>query len=584
MRTPNLFLLLALPVALIPSPLAAQLLTGSQGGILRPSGDASLSSIILGSATAPDGKMRFVKDVYLVQTSSGTVRQLTAFDNAPGTPGVTAVAIASNGQLAAYSSITYPGGQKREEIHTIDLATGSDKVVATDSEGCIQPECVNCFAPCLHDLHFSLDGQKLIWMSSRTNPFFVATLATGTVLRLSIPNATLANSPSVVTADGRLVFLIQPNATPYAIQLDGTGLTQLPYGPIDSEFVISADGKTAAWQYLATVNGQPVYSVQRASSGGAQTVLADAAPFSSLALSTDGARTAFVHQRQAWTPAQATNFGYSDVLDLSLDAAGTRMLYSTAELNSGQRAAVWLADASGANPKAVFAPASINTTGVIGINSQGLPLSLSPGTYFTVYGKNLHYKDELVTGNFPVSITQGGRALPLQAVTPWQMNAFLPMDTPAGTTPFALALEGGGTLAFSATINRTAPALITFPNSTGLQQAAAFHLSTLIPCDAQHPARANEVIETYGFGLGLTDPAQQIGVPAPSNPPARTITTPTVLIGTQPAQIVFSGLVPTVIGVYQINILTPPLPAGDYQMQWNTFDPTPASKGNFSVR
>ena len=559
---------------------------GTQGGIVRPAGDATLSNIVFGSGVTPDGKLRYTKDVWTVQPGSGAVRQLTNFVNSASSPGATAVSIAPDSSTAAYLAILDNAGKQSQEVHVVDLVSGSDRLIATDTQGCIQPLCANCILPCLHDLHYSLDGKKLIWMSSQANPFFVANVDGSGVIRLPVAAGQLADSPNVVTADGRLVFLVvnSGSVTPYSIQLDGTGMTQLAYGPLTSDFIISQDGLTAAWQDANTVSSaQTLYSIQTANTSIA-TVNIASTPFSSLSISANGSQTASVHDHQVWTSHQITSFQFSDVLDAALNSAGTKILYSTAETNSAQRAAIWVADVSGANAKAIFGPGSINPGGIIGINSQGLPLALSPGSYFTIYGQNLHVQDELVTSNIPVTLQGTNGALPLQALTPWQVNAFLPMTTPSGPLTLTLALESGAQLTFAATVNQTAPALITYPDATGKQQAAAFHLSTLIPCDARNPARANEVVETYGFGLGITTPIQAVGVPAPFSPLARTVVVPTVTVGTQKVQILYSGLVPSVIGVYQINIVTPALAPGDYALAWSTADQTPVSQGNISIR
>jgi len=47
------------------------------------------------------------------------------------------------------------------------------------------------------------------------------------------------------------------------------------------------------------------------------------------------------------------------------------------------------------------------------------------------------------------------------------------------------------------------------------------------------------------------------GEPAPLSPLSRTTTLPTVTIGGKQGQVLFSGLTPTCIGLYQVNVLVP---------------------------
>lgn len=592
MKKMRLLTLLPVPVALWSlacSALTAQVqLLGTQGGILRPSGDATLTNIVLGSGVSPEGNRHFSKDVFWIQPATGTVRQMTTFTDSIGNLGATGVAMAPDASSAAYLALYSKGGQQTEEVHVLDLPSGADRLIATNTEPCLQPLCANCVLPCVHDLHYSADGKKLIWANSHGNPFFVASVDGSAVLRLSVPDGQMANSGNVVTADGRLVFLrySSSGATPWAAALDGQSVTPLGYGPVSSDFVVSLDGSTFAWQYQSGGTTGPVYSIATVRNGQLGSAVLDANPFSSLTLSGDGKTLGYLHNGQLAGGAFSTNYQFSEVRDAVWSSNGSKILFSTAEIGNAQTAAVWIGSISpfGSSIQPVFGPGSINPNGVIGINSQGLPLAISPGSYFTIYGQNLHAKDELLTDRIPVTVTGPGGMYPIQALTPWQINTFLPMSVSPGPVALTVTLENGKQLTYAATAKATAPAIVTYPDGTGKQQAAAFHLATLLPCDAQHPARAGETIETYGFGLGVTDLLQITGVPAPFQPLAKTLLTPTVLIGTQKAQILFSGLVPGLIGVYQINLVTPVMAQGDYQMQWVTGDATPVSSGNFSVR
>ena len=75
--------------------------------------------------------------------------------------------------------------------------------------------------------------------------------------------------------------------------------------------------------------------------------------------------------------------------------------------------------------------------------------------------------------------------------------------------------------------------------------------------NASNPAPAGATIQLYANGLGAATNQPASGDPAPSGPFAQT-STAVVTIGTQPAQVLFSGLTPGVGGLYALNVVVPP--------------------------
>jgi uncharacterized protein (TIGR03437 family) len=95
-------------------------------------------------------------------------------------------------------------------------------------------------------------------------------------------------------------------------------------------------------------------------------------------------------------------------------------------------------------------------------------------------------------------------------------------------------------------------------NNSGTGQGAI-----LIAPTAQLAAPGSAVpvggyVSIFCTGLGPVSNQPATGAAGPSNPLARTPTMPTVTIGGMAAVVSYSGLAPTLIGVYQVNAVVPP--------------------------
>jgi uncharacterized protein (TIGR03437 family) len=169
----------------------------------------------------------------------------------------------------------------------------------------------------------------------------------------------------------------------------------------------------------------------------------------------------------------------------------------------------------------------------------------------------------------------------VEAVTPWQINAQLPQSTAPGNVTFQVVANGVSSNTVTEQIQSSAAAVFAFSvqdaqAGTTYWQAAAFHAGTGTPADAAHPAEAGEILETYGSGLGQTNPTVPAGEPSPA-PPAWAAVTPQVTIGYQPARVTFAGLAPGLASVYQVNVVVPDgLTPGQQSLNW-TWDNRGAS-------
>jgi uncharacterized protein (TIGR03437 family) len=71
------------------------------------------------------------------------------------------------------------------------------------------------------------------------------------------------------------------------------------------------------------------------------------------------------------------------------------------------------------------------------------------------------------------------------------------------------------------------------------------------------PVSAGDGITIWCAGLGVTDPLIDDGQASLSDPPAAVQSPVTVSIGGQPAEVLFAGIAPGLIGIYQVNAVVP---------------------------
>jgi uncharacterized protein (TIGR03437 family) len=156
--------------------------------------------------------------------------------------------------------------------------------------------------------------------------------------------------------------------------------------------------------------------------------------------------------------------------------------------------------------------------------------ALSPGMLASLYGQRLS-SGEQVASRLPLAfqmnatvVKVNGADVPLLYVGPSQVNFRLPQDLPLGPASVTAWNAGSESVAAQITVVEAAPAIFgVLIAGTGLSR----------------PARQGEVIEIYATGFG------------------RSAAIPTVSIGGQTAEVLFSGPAPTVPGLHQLNARIP---------------------------
>jgi uncharacterized protein (TIGR03437 family) len=202
---------------------------------------------------------------------------------------------------------------------------------------------------------------------------------------------------------------------------------------------------------------------------------------------------------------------------------------------------------------------------------------ISPGQNFTIYGDQLA-NDTEITSSTPwptslagTSVILNGVSLPLLFASPRQINAIVPFGVTVNTQQQLLIQRAGvNSVPVSVTITDSQPAIYSI-NQQGSGQGSVLVSGTaslaapMGTVPNARPVHRNEYLEIYCTGFGdVSNPPADGGPAASAEPLARTKVTPTVTLGGQPVQLLYSGLAPGLIGIYQINIAVgTAVPVGD---------------------
>ena len=211
---------------------------------------------------------------------------------------------------------------------------------------------------------------------------------------------------------------------------------------------------------------------------------------------------------------------------------------------------------------------SISAAGVVNAASPSVATVLMPstplvpGSLGAAYGSFLVSPQKAPGPPLPGQISglsasfANGITAPIASVANGKITFQVPWEL-AGQAQamFSVTVNGQSTAPQSVSLASYAPAIFS-TNGMGTGQAMAYDMSNRL-VDSSNPATAGStIVQIYCTGLGAVSNPPATGYAAPNNL-SLTAIIPTVSIGGQGAPVLFSGLLPGVVGVYQINALVP---------------------------
>ncbi len=210
-------------------------------------------------------------------------------------------------------------------------------------------------------------------------------------------------------------------------------------------------------------------------------------------------------------------------------------------------------------------PPSIAIGGVL--NAASATAIVAPGSIASVFGTDLASTLTIaMTSPLPTTLEEssfeiGMHTAPLYMTSCGQANLQIPWETAGqATVPVTATVAGQVSSAQSATIAAYAPGIFTLSQTGAGQGAVEIAPTGEIAgpsATGARPVMRGEYIAIFCTGLGPVSNQPGTGASALSNPLSSTTTLPVVTIGGVAAQVVFSGLAPDFVGLYQVNALVP---------------------------
>jgi uncharacterized protein (TIGR03437 family) len=110
-------------------------------------------------------------------------------------------------------------------------------------------------------------------------------------------------------------------------------------------------------------------------------------------------------------------------------------------------------------------------------------------------------------------------------------------------------------------IIRVTPEPSVFGSETGATPAVVHGADNSLVTQS-NPAHPGETIVIYATGYGPVNPAVPVGVAAPLSPLSRTVTPAVVTFNGVDGAVQFAGLTTGYAGLYQVNVVVPPVTPG----------------------
>jgi uncharacterized protein (TIGR03437 family) len=222
---------------------------------------------------------------------------------------------------------------------------------------------------------------------------------------------------------------------------------------------------------------------------------------------------------------------------------------------------------------------SITPNGVVSAGAFGGFTSVAPGSWMEIFGSNLSSTTrgwagaDFVGTKAPTSldnvkVTIGGQDAFIDFVSPGQINAQVPSNTPTGAQQMTVTNASGTSSSYAITVNPLQPGLLAPPTFlVGGKQYLVAQFSDgsfVLPPNAiagvaSRQAKPGETIVIYGVGFGPVLDSGNQNIPAGNIVTAANKLSNSLAMsfGGTAATLSYFGLAPNFVGLYQFNVVVP---------------------------
>ncbi|HYP08393.1 MAG TPA: S8 family serine peptidase [Bryobacteraceae bacterium] len=221
---------------------------------------------------------------------------------------------------------------------------------------------------------------------------------------------------------------------------------------------------------------------------------------------------------------------------------------------------------------------AIRTGGVVNAASGLVGQGVAPGSYISIMGSALSDVTRAAnTLSLPLSLAgisvsfdvpSQNLSVPgrLHFVSEGQINVQVPWELRgASTALMKVSVNDTSSELFTVPLADYSPAVFEYTEASSGRLLGAILDSGFGLVGTANPAKRGDIIQVYANGVGPVDNQPPTGEPSPASPLASTRITPQVTIGGQPAEVLFSGLTPGIVGLYQLNVRVPANAPSGYQ-------------------
>jgi uncharacterized protein (TIGR03437 family) len=188
---------------------------------------------------------------------------------------------------------------------------------------------------------------------------------------------------------------------------------------------------------------------------------------------------------------------------------------------------------------------------------------VASGGLISIFGSNLSAAT-ITASTAPLPTILGntcavvnGKPISLLVVSPSVINAQLDDQTSGPSTITILTTQNVSPV-FNFTVGGTAPAVfLNGVSGTSTNLPAIVRASNGLAVTPSNPIHRGDSLTIFAAGLGLTSPLVAAGSVTPSKPPAVAVVQPSVTLNGVGLPVIFAGLEPGQIGVYEIQVTVP---------------------------